>query len=163
MKALIREFNCQTFLSLSQSLTPNPRLILYNPWPSLSILSITLTHLRQPTADAEVTQPVDSVHHTSTYSSSSSRFSSIQVCSQHTHTATVTFHLAGRSAARVSPQLSLRGWVCAPGAVLRWLGGLKCVVNHLNSDNCPKSGWGGFGLAVFKMSDFEVTVQLMQL
>lgn len=121
------------FFPFSQSVTHNHRLILYTR--SHFPLSVTQTHLRQPTANAEVTQPVDSVHHTSTSSSSS-----VQVCSQHTHTATVTFHLAGPSAARVPPQPPLRSRVCAPGAVLRWLGGLKCVMNHLNSDSCPKNG-----------------------
>lgn len=137
---------------------PPPSLVL----PPLALLSVTQTHLRQSTSNAEVAQPVDSVHHTST-SSSSTSFSSVQVGSQHTHTATVTFHLAGPSAARVSPQLPLRGWVCAPGAALRWLGGLKCVMNHLDSDSCPKSGWGGFSLAVLKMSYFQVTLQLRRL
>ena len=97
--------------------------------------SVTQTHLRQPTSDAEVAQPMDGMHHTSTSSSSSSSsFSGIQIRCQHAHTATVTFHLAGPSAARVPPQLPLCGWVCAPGAVLRRLGWLQRVMNHLAGD-----------------------------
>lgn len=67
----------------------------------------------------------------------------------------MTFHLAGPSAARVSPQLPLGGR-SSPGTVLWGLGGLQRVMNHLDSDSCSvsqcskcqilrsRSRWGGF-------------------
>lgn len=150
--------SCNSNISLAL-LCLSHRLFLYtgfsSPLPPVAVPSVTQTHLRQPTSDAEVAEPVDSVHHTST-SSSSSSYSSVQVCSQHTHTATVAFHLASASATRVSPQLPLCGWVCAPGALLRWLGRLQCVMNHLDSDSCSL-------LQYSKKSDFQVTVQLRWL
>lgn len=82
---------------------------------------------------------MDSVHDTSTTSSSpSSTFSSIQVRSEHTHTVTLTFHLARSPAGRVSPQPPLCGRVRAPGAALQRLGRLQGVMDHLDSGSGPK-------------------------
>lgn len=131
--------------------TRKHRLLLFFtlplPPPSLSLL-LSQTHLRQPTSDAQVTQPVDGVHHTTPASSSSSALSRVQVRSQYTHTATVTLHLAGVPAARVSPQPPLCSWVCSPGALLRRLGGLQCVVDHLGGDSCPNRGCCDFSVEV---------------
>lgn len=86
------------------------------------------THLRQPASDAKMTQPVDGVHHTTAFSPST--LSTIEVSSQHAHTTSMALHLVAPSAAGVSPELSLSGWVCSPVAGFWWLRCLQGIVDH---------------------------------
>lgn len=65
-------------------------------------LTGTQTHLRQPRSDAEVAQPVDGVHHPSAPPPG------VQIGGKHTHAVAVAFHLAGPSAAGISPEPPLR-------------------------------------------------------
>lgn len=90
----------------------------------------THTHLWQHISNAQVTQPMDGVYHTSTSFTSASR---VQVCRQHTHAASLSLRLCRTSAARVSPQPPLCRRVCDPGAALQRLRRLQSVMDHLNS------------------------------
>lgn len=89
------------------------------------------THLRQPAADAQVAQPVDGVHHSSSTASTSAAPCRVEVSGQHAHAVAVSLQLGGPPVPRVPPQLPLGGRV-RPGAVLRQLGRLQRVVNHLD-------------------------------
>lgn len=98
----------------------------------LVLLCAVRTHLRQPAADAQVAQPVDGVHHSSTSAASTC---GVEVSGQHAHTVAVSLQLGGPPVPRVPPQLPLGGRV-RPGAVLRQLGRLQRVVNHLGVESC---------------------------
>lgn len=104
------------------------------------------THLRQPTADAQVAQPVDGVHYSSSTPAAPCR---VEVSGQHAHAVAMSLQLGGPPVPRVPPQLPLGSRVC-PGAVLRQLGRLQRVVNHLDVESCLVESCSVYAFVIFK-------------